>query len=200
MFAISLKNWRKRWFSLKEAEKDDFLEENAKNHYLPQLRDIIENILKQREIAYEDFAPIIIDGENTENSLAAVRLLSRDLNYLSILTNHSEYFEDISERLYEEYGLLVEILPKTLTKIAALPLEETKGNVILDFEEQKERICDIKFGKKIYLPIFKRKWASSGNLDIAVPIGYNTVIVRNNGTEYKQSCLDKFEQAFYENE
>ena len=46
----------------------------------------------------------------------------------------------------------------------------------------------------------KKALEDAGNLDITVPIGYNTVIVKNIKTVHKQPCYDKFEQAFYENE
>lgn len=182
---------------VKHAELED---EKGGNPYLVQIREIIEFILKQKKITYGQFAPVIIDGKDSETSLAAVRLLSRDLNRLILLTEHPAYFENISERLYEEQGLIVEIIKKTTEKIAALQYDETPGNVILDFEERKDRTGDIKFGRKIYIPVFKKAWESAGNLDIAVPIGYNTVIVKGIKTVPEQPCPDKFEQAFYENE
>lgn len=175
-------------------------EEKGGNPYLPQIREIIEFILKKKNIPYEQFVPVIIDGEDSEHALAAIQLLSRDLNRLILLTDYPAYFENISERLYEEQGLIAEIFPKTVGKTAALQYDETLGNVILDFEEPKERTEDIKFGHKIYIPVFKKAWESAGNLDIAVPIGYNTVIVKDIKTVHKQPCLDRFEQAFYENE
>ncbi len=175
-------------------------DERSGNIYLPQLREILEYILRKKKISYEQFIPIILDGSDSKASLAAIKLLSRDLNRLIILTDHAAYFEKDSERLYEEQGLIAEIFPKTSEKIAALQSDETPGNVILDFEELQERTADIKFGRKIYIPVFKKAWESAGNLDITVPIGYNTVIVKDIKTVHKQPCLDKFEQAFYENE
>lgn len=174
--------------------------ERKENRYLPQLREILDAVLKKKKLSYEKLMPVIIDGYDIENVLLAIRCIGRDVNRLVVLTDRAAYFENISEKLYEEQGLIIEMFPKTDEKIAALGEEESKGNLILDFETKSERSEEIKFGRKIYIPIFKKPWEDAGNLDITVPIGYNTVIVKNIKTVHKQPCLDKFEQAFYENE
>ena len=89
-------------------------------------------------------------------------------------------------------------IPYGQAKLAALS-GELQGNVILDFEKPGDRGAEIKFGGKIYIPIFKRRWEAAKNLDIAVPIGYNTVTVKGCETVDKQPYRDKFEKAFYEN-
>lgn len=170
------------------------------NPYLFQIREILEQVLERRHIPYDRFVPVLIDGKNSKYTLTAAELLGKDLNRIVILTDNPAYFEEYADNMYEEQGLIAEIFRKEPQKIADLPLEGLLGNVILDFEEKKERASDIKFGKKIYIPIFKREWERAGNLDIAVPIGYNIMIVRGSETEQKRRCLDKFERAFYENE
>lgn len=172
--------------------------EERENPYLPHIREIIEQILEKKKIAYETFVPIIIDGENAEVTLEAMTHLGRDLNRLILLTSHPAYFTQYRDNMYEEQGLIIEIYPKTYRKISGLSHREMVGNVILDFEQSTERSQDIKFGSKIYIPIFKKTWESRGNLDIAVPIGYNTVIVSISKTEPKSLESDKFERAFYQ--
>ena len=159
-----------------------------------------EELPQERRIPYNRFVPVLIDGKDSKHALMTAELLGRDLNRIVILTDNPAYFEDYADNMYEEQGLIAEILRKEPQKIAALSSEEVFGNVILDFEEKGERASDIKFGKKIYIPVFKRKWERAGNLDIAVPIGYNTMIVRVSETVKTQPYLDKFEKAFYENE
>lgn len=178
----------------------DLEEEEVSNPYLFQIREIIEQILEKRNISYEKFAPVIIDGNDSEAALMAAELLADDLNRLTILTEHPAYFENYADNMYEERGLLVEIFPKDLPKKADFSSNELRGNVILDFEKPKEASYQIKFGKKIYIPVFKKSWEPAGNLDIAVPIGYNTVIVKGKKTERELSYPDKLERAFYGNE
>lgn len=175
------------------TQKKEFLDlPYYENPYLPQIREIIENVLKEKKISYADFAPILVDGKDSEKTLSAAEVLSRDLNHITILTENRAYFENYADNMYEEQGLIVEIFPKKETNFL--------GNAILDFEQDKDFIRQFDFKEKLYIPIFKRKWESAGNLDIAVPIGYNTVIVRGSKIEKKQPHLDKFEQAFYDNE
>ena len=175
-------------------------EEEEGNRYLPRIREIMEIILKRRSIPYEQFAPVLIDGGDVQNTLLVAELLSRDLNRLIILTDRPAYFKEYTDNMYEEYGLLAEVSPKEPQKIAELCADSADTNVILDLEEPGERKDEIKFGRKIYIPVFKKRWESTGNLDIAVPIGYNTVIARVSETAKEQPYPDKFEKAFYENE
>lgn len=190
------------WLSRKKQEDIpvDSGEEEILNPYLFQIREVMEQILEKRKISYEIFSPVILDGNDSEAALTAAELLAKDLNHLIILTDHPAYFENYADNMYEERGLLVEILPKDLSKTADFFSGETRGNVILDFEKPNEASVPVKFGKKIYIPVFKKKWEPVGNLDIAVPIGYNTMTVKSNGTESSLSYADKFERAFYGNE
>lgn len=131
-----------------EAEKEE-------NPYLPQLKEILDAILKKKKLSYEKMVLVVIDGYEIENVLLAIRCIGSELNRLIVLTDRAAYFENISEKLYEEQGLIVEFFPKTIEKIAVLGEEETKGNLILDFETGSERQEEIKFGRKIYIPVFK---------------------------------------------
>lgn len=194
IYRILMKKKRREYITV------DLEEEEILNPYLFQIREIIEQILKKRNISYEVFSPIIIDGNDPEAALTAAELLAEDLNHLIILTDHPAYFENYVNNMYEERGLLVEVLPKDLRGITDFSFDEIKGNVILDFEKPNETSVHIKFGKKLYIPVFKKKWEPAGNLDIAIPIGYNTMIVKGNGAEQKPAHMDKLERAFYRNE
>lgn len=167
------------------------------NPYLPHIREITEAVLAEKKIHYRDFFPVFVDGEEPEKTLLAAQELGPDLNRMAILTGQSGYFEDYRDTMYEEEGLIIEIFSKEKTNLESL-LQRQEGNtVILDFEKEQELINLPSFEEALYIPIFKRPWESTGNLDIAVPIGYNTLIVRGIDISKKQPVLDKFEQAFY---
>lgn len=183
-------------FWKRTAEKPQRVEGNP---YLPWIREIIEQILTERKIGYEEFSPVLIDGKDSRECLSAAEALSEGLNHLVILTERPAYFETYADNMYEEHGLIAEICLKDHKKIEELEAGCSRGNVILDFEGQTEREEAIQFGRKMYIPIFKKPWEHCGNLDIAVPIGYNTVIVRSGKMIKKQPQYDKFERAFYEN-
>lgn len=188
------------------------------NPYLPQIREIMEQILAQKGISYGDFAPVLMDGSDSRKTIEAAKALSEDLNHLTILTEMPAYFMELAEIMYEEQGLIVEIFPKTDTIKALAANQSQMGNVILDFEQPGETEQLYYFGEKTYIPIFKTSWEvksasnypyegiyeykkasqeNGRNLDIAVPIGYNTVIVSIGEAEQKCSGLDKFERAFW---
>jgi hypothetical protein len=193
--------WRIFFRKKQTADLKRVEDENKRgNPYLFQIRELMEQILEQRNISYGQFLPILVDGNDSDATLLAARLLGRDLNRIIIFTDRPEYFEEYADEMFKEEGLIPEIFLKDETKIQTLDSDEISGNVILDFEGQEESSPFINYGKKIYIPIFKRRWEQTGNLDIEVPIGYNTVIVRSRRTEEKKQYYDKFEQAFYNNE
>lgn len=170
------------------------------NPFLPQIREIMEQVLEKRGIPYERFAPVILDGNDSADARFAAGLLSGDLNRLAIVTDRSECFLEFAKHLYEEQGLIVQILSRSRETLDALLSDDSYGNVILDFEDSKEAMREEWLEKKTYIPIFKRRWEDAGNLDIAVPIGYNTLIVRGSETAGRRGYPDKFEQAFYSDE
>lgn len=170
---------RKDFRAAEDMEKPE--EEERGNPYLPKLRSIMEQLLPMYQLSYRDFRPMLIDTDTPPESLldedpAAVVLeqLSEDLNFLRISTDRPAYFSEYIHRMYEESGLVVQMLPKNLE-----PLEDI--NVILDLEEKGD--CPRNYMREhiLYIPVFKRKWNHTGNLrnlDISIPIGYNTVIVK----------------------
>ena len=193
----------RRLFFRSEQQKEEQVlqeEEGYENPYLGQLRRIMEQILEQKKISYGQFAPVFLDGADSQYALWAANLLGRDLNRLTILTEHPAYFERFEDNMYEEHGMIAEVFFKERRKLTEIISDAGKGCVILDFEKPGEGFGRILFEKKLYIPVFKKRWESAGNLDIAVPIGYNTMIVRGSEEEETQLYFDKFERAFYENE
>lgn len=152
------------------------------NPYLPQFRNIVDQVLAKRKIAYRDFAPICIDEEKPELLLMEEDIftvldeLERDLNALTIITDRPEFFASYAAHMEEENGLLVSVLKKSGISFEA-PFT-FPGNVILDFERHGHFCTPEKTDGCCYIPIYKIPWRSGENLDIRVPIGYNTVIVK----------------------
>lgn len=163
---------------LEESEEEDY---PRKNPYLYKLRDILEQILPLYQMTYREFCPLLIDTDTLPESLLdedqveiVLEQISQDLNFLKIVTDRPVYFADYIQRMYEDNGLVVQICPKGGEVL-------TDANVILDMEQRGK--CPPKQVKEhmLYIPVYKRAWCqveNMGNLDISIPIGYNTVIVK----------------------
>lgn len=101
--------------------------------------------------------------------------LAPRLNYLMLVTDRPVYYKEFVHTMYEEYGLIVQRMPKTARLRA-------RGNLILDFE----RGADLDKGSAgrqdaWYIPVYKKRWEIGENLDITVPVGYNTLVITGAG-------------------
>lgn len=151
------------------------------NPYLHQFRGLLEQVLEQYGREYRDFSPLFIDTDTLPESLLdedevglVLEQISQDLNFLKIATDRPAYFAPYIERMYEDTGLVVQVEAKRQASLYGI-------NAVLDMEWQGG--CHKKFMVEpiLYLPIYKRPWEAVGmeqNLDISIPIGYNTVIVK----------------------
>ena len=168
-------------FRRSAQEVEEQQEEVRGNPFLPKLRSILEQLLPMYQISYKEFRPLMIDTDSPpeslldEDSVAGVlEQISEDLNFLRIATDRPAYFSDYIQRMYEETGLVVQTEPKE---------QEISGdvNVILDMEQQGDIARRYMRAETLYIPVFKRQWRRLEplqNLDISIPIGYNTVIVK----------------------
>lgn len=177
------------------------------NPYVHKLRMILEQVLPRYHLSYREFRPLLIDTDTPPESLldedqveVLLEQLSEDLNFLRIVTDRPAYFADYIQRMYEDDGLVVQVCPKgedfsadvngdldmeerLSASNAIVNMEEKLSdvNVVLDMEQHGE--CPIKQLREdmLYIPLYKRQWRpveNMGNLDISIPIGYNTVIVK----------------------
>lgn len=180
IFAYLQEKWHKTsqdQFQNWEDEEDN----SRENPYLHKLRSILEQILSQYQMSYREFRPLLVDTDTPPESLleedqveVVLEQISEDLNFLRIATDRPAYFSEYIQRMYEDSGLVVQTEPKGQV------LSEDV-NVILDMEQQGN--CPVRFMREhtLYIPVYKRKWnrvESPQNLDISIPIGYNTVIVK----------------------
>ncbi len=187
----SIFQWRKRRRkSQSTTEEETSAWTRKENPYLPRLKYILQELLKTREMSYGAMHLLVIDTDLEPESLLdeddvglALQLLSEDLNFLTIFTGRPAYFEDYVETMYEETGLLVSLEGKDSQR-------KMDANVVLDFEQQggfwKLELTE----PSIYLPIYKKTWETVENLDICIPIGYNTVIVK--GNQEKERVCEHF--------
>lgn len=188
------------------------------NEFLRNFRPIFYSILKEKKIPPEKAELFIIDEEPEDHSifepadvLDVLEQLAPDLNFLTIYTERPVYFTEYAETMYEENGLIVSIFSKCHLKngdgkknvYRDLRSCEVNGRpeaipkLVLDFEwEGKCYDGQIRPGR-CYIPIHKKPWEIGENLDIRVPIGYNTVIVKGIQNQRKEPEQDRFETAFY---
>lgn len=148
------------------------------NPFLPHFRNIMEQILEQYKIPYQNFRPLLLDRDTPPESMLSeddvelvLEQISDDLNFLRIATERPAYFSCYIEKMYEENGLVVQLEEKGTFSLEGI-------NVVLDMEQKGgvHREC---IQENIhYIPIYKKPWNQAQNLDILVPIGYNTVIVK----------------------
>ena len=177
------------------------------NPYLVDFAPIFFSILKEKGINPAKTELIIFDEEADEHHpferagvLDVLHQLSGDINALTIFTDRPEYFFAFAEHAYEETGLVTVMLPKQAQKRPGLQRSDGMIGVILDFEwrgicyEPRRTDC---CG---YIPIHKKAWQMQENLDIAIPFGYNTVIVKGNSTNDKIFVRDRFDEGFYRDE
>ena len=171
------------------------------NAFLRDFRPVFLGILKEKKLPPAKVALEIIDEEpdgagifEPAGVMEVLGQLRGDLNFLTIYTQRPAYFYEFAETMYEENGLLVRLFPKEGKRVEVL---QATATLVLDFEwEGGCHFCQIQRGR-YYVPIHKRPWKKGENLDIIVPIGYNTVTVKSVQEEKQKPRRDRFEEAFY---
>ena len=122
------------------------------------------------------------------------------INAMTIYTERSGFFAEFVESTYEETGLLAVVMPKKEQRRAGRGQSKEMDTVILDFEWRGICYNLGKNGSCGYIPIHKKPWEIRENLDIVVPFGYNTVIVKGKHTNDKKFVNDRFDEGFYRDE
>lgn len=186
------------------------------NLFLRDFRPVFLGILREKQIRPEWVELNVIDDEGDGEGMfepVSVRevldQLAEDLNFLTIYTERPAYFYEFTEIMYEETGLIVTLFPKeaigqagnTARVRCGRPVnrsEETGAELILDFEWEGDCRASFIGPGKYYIPIHKKPWRRGENLDIAIPIGYNTVIIRAVQEPGRRPVRDRFEEAFYD--
>lgn len=176
------------------------------NEFLGEFTPVYFGILQAKQILPGHARVEIIDEDDRsaqqfqmQDCRSVLEQIGAELNDVTIYTERPAYFRVFAEKMYEENGLIV----KTISKRYMLRRKDATGHpvkntILFDFEWQGKcydgQIC---LGKH-YIPIYKKPWEKAANLDIVVPIGYNTVIVKRHGNIRKKPYRDRFEAAFFQ--
>jgi len=129
-----------------------------------------------KKIPFQKLELVIIDAEegrdqDDDDIQTVLYGLERQLNYLLLITDRPDRYEAFMDEMYEENGLIVQLLPKSARR-------QARGNLVLDFERSGGILEESAANTKaVCLPVYKRPWEISENLDILVPVGYNTLVV-----------------------
>lgn len=205
--------WWKKLKSLLRRNKGNLQSENRnsrqddlikKEIYLPcnaSFRTIIEAVLEQKGISYRNMRLFVIDAEageylRQEEEQYMLRQLYPGLNAYTLCTGQMEHHQGEMDYLYEEMGLIVEVLEKK-EKAMQKRTGPEEGRLILDFEAEGRIREEFLSEKSIYISIYKRNWYQRANLDIEVPIGYNIMIVKGTGFTGCEAVSDRLEREFY---
>lgn len=177
------------------------------NVFLRDFRPVFLGILNEKKLPPAQVVLEIIDEEPEGEGIFepvgvrdVLEQLAEDLNFLTIYTERPAYFFRFAEIMYEENGLIVNIFSKS--RVYGVRKKPNVGcgkvqTLILDFEWEGDcHMQQMRYGK-FYVPIHKKPWEKGENLDIRVPIGYNTVIVKGIQNKRKKPRRDRFEEAFY---
>ena len=183
------------------SRQDDLIK---KEIYLPcnaSFRKIIEAVLEQKGISYRDMRLFVIDAEageylRQEEEQYMLRQLYPGLNAYTLCTGQMEHHQGEMDYLYEEMGLIVEVLEKK-EKAMQKGTGPEESRLILDFEAEGRIREEFLSEKSIYISIYKRNWYQRANLDIEVPIGYNIMIVKGTGFTGCEAVSDRLEREFY---
>ncbi len=179
----------------------------VENPCLMDFAPIFLTVIKEKAMNPAKVELVILDEESEEESiferagvLEVLYQLKEYINAMTIYTGRSEFFAEFVESTYEETGLLTVIRPKKEQKRAIVGQNKDRNTIILDFEWRG--MC-YNFGGSAncaYIPVHKKPWEIRENLDIIVPFGYNTVIVKGKYTNDKKFIRDRFDEGFYRDE
>lgn len=177
------------------------------NPYLVDFAPIFFSIIKEKGMNPAKVELIIFDEEADEHHpferadvLDVLNQLGSSINALTIYTERPEFFMEFVEHSYEESGLVVIVASKKEQRKAVQMRSADRIGVILDFEWRGACYQPGRGDGTGYIPIHKKPWEMRENLDIRIPFGYNTVIVKGKHTNDKRFVRDRFDEGFYRDE
>lgn len=162
--------------------------------YIPYLsmRRNVDLLRRYAEIPKKQLRPVLIDGGDQRIDYFLYEFME-EINFLTIITSRKEYFESLQERVFQESGLIMELI---------LPWEakHLTGNLVWDFSENLQSEDCYPYGSICFLP-HKKRWKlrevlqERGDLTVAwissVEIGG-----RNIPAELAESFLSNRSQPF----
>lgn len=177
------------------------------NPYLVDFAPILFAVIREKGINPAKMELVIFDERTDEQRmfervdvLDVLSQLDGEINALTIYTDRPEYFAGFTEHAYDENGLVTILASKKEQKDVMRQETDDRIRVILDFEWYGTCYEHRKSAGGGYIPIHKKPWEIRENLDILVPFGYNTVIVKSKCTNDKKFVNDRFDEGFYRDE
>jgi hypothetical protein len=85
-------------------------------------------ILIEHNISYKHLKLVIIDSEDYKMEYL-LELFVKDLNFLTIVTNRVEYFEEIQQMIYDTTGLVIDVVSNPVKD----PID---GDIIIDASQK----------------------------------------------------------------
>lgn len=181
-------HWKK-WIQKHKKRKTEFIPPvNSKktdvfspmtyqNPCISKMRSIVESVAADKKVSFQKLELIVLDAGQDQSMQDdfdirdTLSQLAFGLNYLMLVTDRPEFYEDFVYDMYQENGLIVQQAQKSACK-------NVRGNFVLDFERAGEapNVSMLRPGV-IYVPIYKKPWEISENLDIKVTVGYNTLVI-----------------------
>ncbi|TCK90579.1 hypothetical protein EDC19_2348 [Natranaerovirga hydrolytica] len=124
------------------------------------MEEIVEKILEVKNLTYKDTKFVLVDGNESVTDYC-LDILYDKINYLSIITPRPEYFNEKSEKILEETGLILSILEEpiidTLESDIVINCSNSqskafyffnKKTVLVDFISEKKHIKNILLKRK----------------------------------------------------
>ncbi len=174
------------------------------NPFLTDFASIFLKIIRKKGFDPAKLEVVIFDVEadffEKNEVLDVLYQLGEILNALTIYTERPQDFYAFAERYSEETGLMTVLASKREQKKALVKNWSGDRKLILDFEKKGCCYGVGKYAEYGYIPIYKRPWEMSENLDIMVPFSYNIVIVKGKNTDGRQYVRDRFDVGFYRDE
>ena len=205
-----IRSWIAKWRNQKKYaqtsdDKEDAVQDSLVYEFSPMtyqnpcishIYEIVSHVLEKRQISYRQLELIVVDAEISQDSYDIENVLEQltpKLNYLLLVTDRPAYYKDFVHAMYEENGLIVQRIPKSDRRRA-------RGNLVLDFERSGAVSTEsmVRPGA-IYLPIYKKPWEIGENLDIMVPVGYNTLVIEGiflPDEDLMEDKIDRLDQEF----
>lgn len=166
------------------------------NPCISHIHEIVSHVLEHRQLSYRRLELIVVDAEMSQDSYdieSVLEQMTPNLNYLLLVTDRPAYYEDFVHAMYQENGLIVQ-------QISKADRGRAHGNMVMDFERSGAVSAESMIGSKaIYLPIYKKPWEIGENLDIMVPVGYNTLVIEGiflPEEDDREDKIDRLDQEF----
>lgn len=176
------------------------------------MNQIIEKCIRYTKKPQKDLHFVIIDGADTLSQYC-IDLIYKNINYLTIVTNRREYFEDKINEIFKETGLIVELVTESLQKrlesdiIINCSKENNKNfyyfnkqSIIIDFISSSQQIRNIMIKRKDIIVIDSISLKINGELidtvlAQAAILTDNRILRRWVFHGYSNDMLDKILQA-----